>query len=82
MERSSRDTSRRLDTSQILSQSTEAGMLPYVWSYGMGAESTAAIRRMLTDHDARSTAIAPDFSNLVIVIAQDLLVRRSYSVST
>ena len=40
MERSARDASRRLDISQILSESTETGLLPYVWSYGMGAKST------------------------------------------
>jgi hypothetical protein len=44
--------------------------MPYVWSYGMGAESTAGILRILTDATARPETIAPDFSNLVIVIAQ------------
>jgi hypothetical protein len=44
--------------------------MPYVWSYGMGAESTAGIFRMLNDPTARPDTIAPDFSNLVIVIAQ------------
>lgn len=44
--------------------------MPYVWSYGMGAESTAGILRMLTDPPARPDTIAPDFSNLVVVIAQ------------
>jgi hypothetical protein len=44
--------------------------MPYVWSYGMGAESTAGILRMLTDPAARPDTIAPDLSNLVIVIAQ------------
>jgi hypothetical protein len=42
-------------------------LMPYVWSYGMGAESTAGILRMLTDPTARPDTIAPDFSNLVIV---------------
>lgn len=70
MERSARDASWCLDTSEILCESTETGLLPYVWSYGMGAESTAAIHRMLTDHHARPVVIAPDFSNLVVVIAQ------------
>lgn len=46
------------------------GLMPYVWSYGMGAESTAGILRMLTDPAARPETIAPDFSNLVLVIAQ------------
>lgn len=41
--------------------------MPYVWSYGMGAESTAGIPRMLTDPAARPDTIAPDFSNLVLV---------------
>lgn len=45
-------------------------LMPYVWSYGMGAESTAGILRMLTDPAARPDTIAPDFSNLVLVIAQ------------
>jgi len=45
-------------------------LMPYVWSYGMGAESTAGILRMLTDPTARPDTIAPDFSNLVLVIAQ------------
>ncbi|WP_207926747.1 hypothetical protein [Actinocrispum wychmicini] len=45
-------------------------MIPYVWSYGMGAESTAGILRMITDPAARPETIAPDFSNLVVVIAQ------------
>lgn len=45
-------------------------LMPYVWSYGMGAESTAGILRMLTDPAARPDTIASDFSNLVLVIAQ------------
>lgn len=45
-------------------------LMPYVWSYGMGAESTAGVLRMLTDPTARPDTIAPDFSNLVVVIAQ------------
>lgn len=45
-------------------------LMPYVWSYGMGAESTAAIFRMLSNPAARPDTIAPDFSNLVVVIAQ------------
>jgi hypothetical protein len=36
----------------------------------MGAESTAGIYRMLTDPTSRPDAIAPDYSNLVVVIAQ------------
>ncbi|WP_435581634.1 hypothetical protein [Amycolatopsis thermoflava] len=44
--------------------------MPYIWSYGMGAESTAGIVRMLTDRAARPDTIAADFSNLVVVIAQ------------
>ncbi len=44
--------------------------MPYVWSYGMGAESTAAIFRMLSNPAARPDTIAPDFSNLIVVIAQ------------
>jgi hypothetical protein len=42
-------------------------LMPYVWSYGMGTESTAGILRMLTDPTARPDTIAPDFSNLVVV---------------
>jgi hypothetical protein len=45
-------------------------LMPYVWSYGMGAESTAAIFRMLSNPAARPDTISPDFSNLVVVIAQ------------
>jgi hypothetical protein len=44
-------------------------LMPYAWSYGMGAESTAGIFRMLNDPTSRPDTIAPDFSNLVIVIA-------------
>lgn len=44
--------------------------IPYVWSYGMGAESTAGIHRMLTDLAARPAALEPDFANLVVLIAQ------------
>jgi hypothetical protein len=36
----------------------------------MGAESTAAIFRMLSNPAARPHTIAPDFSNLIVVIAQ------------
>lgn len=43
--------------------------MPYIWSYGMGAESTAGILRMLTDPAARPEMIAPDFSHLVVVTA-------------
>ncbi|XVV02685.1 hypothetical protein ACQPW3_35840 [Actinosynnema sp. CA-248983] len=47
-----------------------AAPIPYVWSYGMGAESTAGVHRMLTDPAARPDAVAPDFSNLIVVVAQ------------
>jgi hypothetical protein len=45
-------------------------LIPYVWSYGMGAESTAGIYRMLTEPSGRPDTIAPDFNNLVVVVAQ------------
>jgi hypothetical protein len=58
MQRRTRTTTKPLD------------LMPYVWSYGMGAESTAGIHPMLTDPTARPDAIAADFSNLVVVIAR------------
>lgn len=71
MERRARDASTRVDTAPTFNSTDDAVLLPFVWSYGMGAESTvAAIHRMLTDPDARPDTIAPDFANLVIVIAQ------------
>ncbi len=70
MEGSARDASLNVDTTLTFSAAKETVSLPYVWSYGMGAESTAAIHRMLTHPDARPTIIAPDFTNLAIVIAQ------------
>lgn len=70
MEGSARDASPHVDTTLTFSSAKETVPLPYVWSYGMGAESTAAIHRMLTHPDARPSTIAPDFTNLVIVIAQ------------
>ncbi len=57
MQRRTRTTAEPLD------------LVPYVWSYGMGAES-AGILRVLTDPTSRPDTIAPDFSNLVLVIAQ------------
>lgn len=51
-------------------ETAAAQPIPYVWSYGMGAESTAGIHRMLTDPAARPDTIAPDFSNLIVVVAQ------------
>ncbi|MCP2249461.1 hypothetical protein [Lentzea aerocolonigenes] len=57
MQRRTRTTAEPLD------------LMPYVWSYGMGAESTAGILCMLTDPTARPDTIASDFSNLVVVIA-------------
>lgn len=44
--------------------------LPYVFSYGMGAESTAALVRILTCPDSRPPEIAPDFHNLIVIVAQ------------
>lgn len=70
MERRARDASTHVDTTPDFNSTDDAVLLPYVWSYGMGAESTAAIHRMLTDPEARPDTIAPDFSNLLIVIAQ------------
>jgi hypothetical protein len=58
MQRRSRTTAESLD------------LMPYAWSYGMGAESMAAIHQLVVDPDARPAAIAPDFANLVIVIVQ------------
>jgi len=43
---------------------------PYVFSYGMGAESTAALVRILTDPDSHPAEIAPDFHNLIVIVAQ------------
>ena len=45
-------------------------LLPYVWSYGMGPESTAAIFRMLSNPTARPDTIVPDFFDLILVITQ------------
>lgn len=70
MEGSAHDASPHVDTTLTFSSAKETIPLPYVWSYGMGAESTAAIHRMLTHPDTRPATIAPDFTNLVIVIAQ------------
>lgn len=36
----------------------------------MGAESTAGVHRMLTDPAARPDTVAPDFSTLIVVVAQ------------
>lgn len=44
--------------------------IPYVWSYGMGAESTAGIHHMLTDQSARPDTVEPDFANLIVLVAQ------------
>jgi hypothetical protein len=43
---------------------------PYVFSYGMGAESTAALVRILTCPDYRPAEVAPDFANLIVIVAQ------------
>lgn len=43
---------------------------PFVFSYGMGAESTAALVRILTDPASRPAEVAPDFSNLIVIVAQ------------
>jgi hypothetical protein len=36
----------------------------------MGAESTAALVRILTDPDSHPAEIAPDFHNLIVIVAQ------------
>ncbi|TQJ01674.1 hypothetical protein [Amycolatopsis cihanbeyliensis] len=66
MERSAPDASTHVDTNPI--RYTE--LMPYAWSYGMGAESTAAIYRMLTDPAARPDTTARDYSNLVVFVTQ------------
>ncbi|WP_134046535.1 hypothetical protein [Amycolatopsis arida] len=66
MERRAPDASTHVDTNPI----HHTDLTPYAWSYGMGAESTAGICRMLTDPSTRPDTIAPDYSNLVVVIAQ------------
>jgi len=43
---------------------------PFVFSYGMGAESTAALVRILTDPASRPAEIAPGFGNLIVIVAQ------------
>lgn len=42
----------------------------FFMSYGMGAESTAWVYRVLSDPSARPPQILPDYSNLVIATAQ------------
>ncbi|MEV0297113.1 hypothetical protein [Nocardia sp. NPDC050710] len=41
-----------------------------VWSYGMGADSTAGIVRTILDPAFRHPALLPDLSNLILVTAQ------------
>ncbi|MBF6341284.1 hypothetical protein IU450_36195 [Nocardia abscessus] len=41
-----------------------------VWSYGMGAESTAALVRTILDPTFRHPCLLPDLSNLIVVTAQ------------
>ncbi len=41
MERSAHDASPHVDTTLTFGSAKETVPLPYVWSYGMGAESTA-----------------------------------------
>lgn len=44
--------------------------LPYVFSYGMGAESTAGLVEITTNPCRRPPEIAPDFHNLIVIVAQ------------
>jgi hypothetical protein len=69
MKRRAPDASAHVD-SNLITAVGHTDLMPYAWSYGMGAESTAGIYRMLTDPSARPDTIAPDYSNLVVVVAQ------------
>ncbi|MGY2116649.1 hypothetical protein ACW9HR_22315 [Nocardia gipuzkoensis] len=44
--------------------------MPLVWSYGMGAESTAGIVRTILEPQFRHPCLLPDLSNLILVTAQ------------
>jgi hypothetical protein len=48
----------------------DAGATPVCWSYGMGADSTAALYRTLVDPACRPPELLPDLSNLIVMIAQ------------
>lgn len=72
MERRARRASDHADARPTSRSVEGTALMPYVWSYGMGAESTAAIFRMLSNPAARPDTIAPDFSNLIVVIASPL----------
>ncbi|MEU6191356.1 hypothetical protein [Nocardia sp. NPDC047038] len=52
------------------SSGTGHGPSLLVWSYGMGAESTAGIVRTILDPTFRHPCLLPDLSNLIVVTAQ------------
>lgn len=61
-------TAAALFTTHDLVQHT--GPMPVIWSYGMGAESTAAVHRWLGDPTSRPPELLPDLSNLIVLTAQ------------